>query len=124
MSAVYGKISSGASGFNPYGSRKYLQATKQFLQSNTIIAKLAFVLLAIFIFIILLRVGTTILSYIFSFSKILILLKGMIDAEKLVVVAQNPNTPGAMPILRSKNQRDGLEFTWSVWVWIKSPPLI
>ena len=47
----------------------------------------------------------------------------MIDAEKLVVVAQNPNTPGAMPILRSNNERDGLEFTWSVWLWVKNPPL-
>ena len=110
--------------FDPYGDTKQLQgATAQFLETNTIVAKLAFILLVIFVFIILLRLGTGLLSYFFSFSTNPILIKGMIDAEKLVVVAQNPNTPGAMPILRSKNESDGLEFTWSVWLWVKNPPL-
>jgi hypothetical protein len=115
------KISSSGDVFDPYGNKKYLSGTKQFLESNTIIAKLAFVLLVIFVFIILLRVGTLILSYIFSFSTNPILIKGQIEADKLVVVAGNPDAPGAKPILRSKNQRDGLEFTWSVWLWIKDP---
>ena len=110
--------------FDPYGDKKYFQgAASGFLETNTIVAKLAFLLLVIFIFIILLRIGTALLSYFFSFSTNPILIKGMIDAEKLVVVAQNPNTPGAMPILRSNNERDGLEFTWSVWLWVKNPPL-
>jgi hypothetical protein len=110
--------------FDPYGNKSNFQgAASSFLETNTIVAKLAFLLLVIFIFIILLRVGTSLLSYFFSFSTNPILIKGMIDAEKLVVVAQNPNTPGAMPILRSKNERDGLEFTWSIWLWVKNPPL-
>ena len=33
MSTLYGKVSYGASGFNPFGSNKYLQGSKDFLQS-------------------------------------------------------------------------------------------
>ena len=63
MSALHGKVSSGPTGFDAYGNKKYLHGTREFLQSNTIIAKLAFVLLVIFLFIIFLRLGTALLSY-------------------------------------------------------------
>ena len=116
-------ISSRPSGFNPYQSKKYLQGTREFLQSNSMVAKLAFLILVVFIFIILLRIGSSILGNIFSYSSDPMLLNGTMNANQLVVVAQDPNTSGAIPILRSKNQRDGLEFTWSVWVWVDEPPL-
>ena len=123
MSTLYGKVSYGASGFHPFGSNKYLQGSKEFLQSNSIVAKLAFLILVIFIFILILRLGIIFLSYMFSFSPNPILINGMVDGEHLLVKKQNPNNRGSVPILRSQNQKDGLEFTWSIWIWIKSPPL-
>ena len=123
MSTLYGKVSYGANGFNPFGSNKYLQGSRDFLQSNSIVAKFAFLLLVIFIFVLLLRLGVSLLGYLFSFSQSPILINGMVNGEHLLVRQQNPNSRGAVPILRSKNQRDGLEFTWSVWIWIKNPPL-
>lgn len=122
MSSLYGKLSYGADNFNNYGNNKYLEATKEFLESNSIVAKLSFLILVIFIFIILLRLGITILSYIFSFSPNPILVDGMIDGENLIIKKQNPNISNSIPILRSKNERDGLEFTWSVWLWVRNPP--
>jgi len=118
-----GKISSGASGFDTFQNKKYLQGTREFLSSNSIIAKLGFLILVVFVFIILLRVGSTILNSIFSYSIDPVLLNGTMKADQLVVVAQDPNTSGSIPILRSKNQRDGLEFSWSVWLWVDEPPL-
>ena len=123
MSTLYGKVSYGASGFNSFGSNKYLQGSKDFLQSNSIVAKFAFLILVIFVFVLLLRLGVALLAYLFSFSQNPILINGMVDGEHLLVRQQNPNSRGSMPILRSNNQSDGLEFTWSVWLWIKSPPL-
>ena len=123
MNSLYGKVSYGADNFNDYGSNKYLQGTKEFLQSNSIIAKLAFLILIIFIFIILLRLGISVLSYIFSHSDNPILIDGMVDGENLIVKRQNPNLSDSIPILRSKNERNGLEFTWSNWLWIRNPPL-
>ena len=126
MNSLYGKVSYGAENFDNfdnYGSNKYLDGTKEFLQSNSIVAKLAFLILVIFIFIVLLRLGVTILSYLFSFSQNPILINGMVDGEHLIVRKQNPNLRDSMPILRSSNQRDGLEFTWSTWLWVRNPPL-
>jgi hypothetical protein len=123
MSTLYGKISYGATGFSPFGSPKYLQGPRDFIQSNSVVAKLAFLLLVIFLFIILLRLGIEILGSMFSISSDPILINGMVDGEHLLVKYQNPNIKNSVPILRSQNQRDGLEFTWSVWVWIKNPPL-
>ena len=120
---LHTKISSGASEFNPYENNNYLKGPKEFLNHNSIIAKFAFLLLVVFIFFILLRIGAELLEYLFSFSKNPVLLKGTMRADQLVVVAQDPNTAGSIPILRSRNQRDGLEFTWSVWVWVDEPPL-
>lgn len=117
------KISSGATAYDPYQSRNYLQGTRAFLQSNSMVAKLAFLILVVFVFIILLRIGSSILGSIFSYSSDPVLLDGTMNANQLVVVTQDPNTSGSIPILRSKNQRDGLEFTWSVWLWIDEPPL-
>ena len=34
------------------------------------------------------------------------------------IIPQDPATPGAIPILRSRNQPEGIEFTWSVWMLI------
>jgi hypothetical protein len=123
MSSITGKISSGTSELQQFGNKKFVSGSSDFLKSNSIIAKLAFLLLVVFVFIILLRLGISVLTRVFSHSTSPILIPGTIDAEKLVVVAQNPGTPGAIPVLRSTDQRDGLEFTWSIWVWIKQPTL-
>ena len=44
------KISSVASELNTFQNKKYLQGTRQFLQSNSMIAKLAFLILVVFVF--------------------------------------------------------------------------
>ena len=112
-----------SNGFEPYSNNRFLQGSKEFLSSNHLVARIAFVILVMFLFVILLRVGFTILNSILGYSNEPVLLNGTVDAENLIVVAQNPNSTGAIPVLRSNNQNDGLEFTWSVWVWIKNPPL-
>jgi hypothetical protein len=115
------KISSGPSGFNPFQSKKYLQASNEFLASNSIIAKLAFFLLVLFVFIILLKFGTYLLSLLFNFSRDPVLIPGLVQGDKLLTIIQDPRTTGSIPILRSKNQYDGLEFTWSVWIFVNQP---
>ena len=123
MSTLYGSYTPSQQDFKVFGSDQYVDGTKDFLKSNSIIAKLGFLILVIFIFIVLLRLGISFLSYYFAFSTDPILVKGMAQADQLLVVAQDPNTPGSIPILRSTNQTDGLVFTWSVWLWLKNPPL-
>jgi len=92
----------------------------EFLQSNSLVAKLAFLLLVIFGFMILLRVGIAIVSWLFNPSDSPHLLDGMVDAKQMLVFTQDPSSNGAVTIHRSVNANDGIEFTWSVWLYIEN----
>ena len=121
MNSLYGKVSYGADSFDNYSNNKYLSGSKDFLESNSIVAKISFLILVIFVFVIILRLGIIILSFLFSNTKNPIIINGMVDAEQLIVKYQDPSIAGSIPIMRSVNKRDGLEFTWSTWIWIKTP---
>jgi len=102
-----------------FGSNKYVSGGKDFLESNSFVAKIAFVLLVIILFILLLRFGILMLSWLFSPSTVPKLINGMIDAKQMYKIPQDPKVSGAIPILRSTNDPNGLEFTWSVWINIE-----
>ena len=95
-----------------------LQGTREFLQSNSLVAKFAFLLLIIIIFVVVLQFGIATLNWIFSPSGNPHMIDGMIDSKHMLVIPQDPSKDGSKPILRSNNQRDGIEFTWSVWIYI------
>jgi len=105
-------------GFGGFGSNKYVAGTKQFLDSNSIVAKVAFLLLIVIVFVLLLRLGVYIMTWAFSPSKNPKLVNGMKDAKKYTIVQQNPALAGSKPVLRSVNQQDGIEFTYSTWIYI------
>ena len=89
-----------------------------FLGLNSIIAKIAFVLLVVIVFFILVRLGTVLLAKLYAPSSSPYLHKGAKDAKKQSIITQNPKDSGSIPVIRSRNQRDGLEFTYSVWISI------
>ena len=115
---TYDTISGQGTWWSRFTSNKYVLGGKNFLESNGLVAKFAFLILIIMFFIIALRLGTVILSWIFSPSPSPILIDGMIDSRQMMTIAQDPSTKGSIPILRSINDTDGLEFTWSVWIFI------
>ena len=118
MNTQFARITDPA-GLQQFRMSKYVDGTKEFLQSNSVIAKFAFLLLVLVLFIMLLRVGTTILGWMFSPSSNPTLLNGMIDSRQMMRISQNPSVNGSIPILRSQNERDGLVFSWSVWIFIE-----
>ena len=99
-----------------FSSNQYVQGSKQFLESNNIVAKFAFLILVLILFMMLLSLGSAILSRIFAQTHNPILIDGMVNAKQLMIIPQNPSKQGAKPVLRSNNEREGLEFTWSVWI--------
>lgn len=101
-----------------FASNRYVQGGKEFLQSNSIVAKFAFLILILIVFMLFISLGSFILSLVFSQDHNPILIDGMIDANQMLTIPQDPSKKGAKPILRSDNQREGLEFTWSVWIFI------
>ena len=99
-----------------FSSNQYVQGSKQFLQSNNIVAKFAFLILILLVFMMLLSLGSTILTRVFAQKHNPILIDGMMNAKQMMIIPQNPSKQGAKPIMRSNNAREGLEFTWSVWI--------
>ena len=107
-----------SSTFNQFSPNKYVDATQDFLNSNSLIAQIAFFLLVLFAFIILLRLGISLLGYFLAPSNSPKLIDGMVDAKQLIVIPQDPSSQGAVTITRSVNASEGIEFTWSVWIYI------
>ena len=103
---------------SPFGSSD-VSSSKDFLESNTLIAKTAFLLLVIILFFILLRISIALLSWLLAPSQNMTLLNGMADATLPIVISQDPTSTNSMPIIRSTNEIFGMEFTWSIWMFIK-----
>jgi hypothetical protein len=119
MSSSLGNISTG--NFSPAPKSKGMfSGTKEFMESNSIVAKIAFLFFVLIIFILLLRAGMGLMTYFMKPSSSPLLVKGMVDATHMSVIPQNPSIKHSVPILRSINERDGIEFTWSVWTYIKN----
>ena len=94
--------------------------TQAFMESNSIVARAAFVVLVLLVFIILLSLGVRVIQWWFSPSKNPKLVDGMKRADEKMTVYANPqrSAEGAKPILRSDDQKYGVEFTWSVWIYL------
>ena len=105
-------------GIEQFSSNQYVQGSKVFLESNSIVAKFAFLILVLIVFMMLLSVGSFILTRVFAADHNPILINGMINARQMMIIPQNPSKRGAKPIHRSNNERDGMEFTWSVWIFV------
>ena len=106
--------------FSNFQNSQYVEGPKHFLETNSIVAKFAFLILVLIVFILLLRIGVEVLSWFLAPSGSPHLLDGMVDAKHMKVFPQDPSVKGAVPILRSRDQDDGLVFTWSVWLNIES----
>lgn len=110
--------SGSGSPFNQFTSSS--NATKEFFESNSVVAKIAFLLLVLFVFSILLRLGIGLLGYFLGPNDSPKLIKGMIDAStNYMVIPQDPQDSTSVTISRSANATDGIEFTWSCWMFIK-----
>jgi hypothetical protein len=106
--------------FNTFSTNKGSFGTKEFMESNSLVAKFAFLLLVMLGFVFLLRVGISILSYMFKPNESPHLIDGMVDATQMIVFNQDPSSNGAVTIYRSVNATDGIEFTWSSWLFINT----
>ena len=91
---------------------------KEFLESNTLVAKFIFLIVVLIVFVILFRLGITFITWLFAPDPSPKLINGMVDAKNMIVFNQDPSMNDSKTILRSVNASDGLEFTWSVWIYI------
>ncbi len=125
--------------FSKFGGRAAYGASRNFFNSNTLIAKVAFLLLMVIFFLIVIRSGTASMAWLTSPSPDpSFWVSGNCNAGSRGcnysrfqpdATAGNTWIQGPCPIttcekahcqtvLRSKDGRYGIEFTWSIWLWI------
>lgn len=107
-----------SSTMNQFSIESVRNGTKEFLESNSMIAKFAFLLLVLLVFIIMLRIIVTFLTWYYSPDKDPHFLDGMQQANQMKRFIQDPKEDGSKTIIRSQNEDAGIEFTWSIWIFI------
>ena len=98
---------------------KAIGVVQNFMQANSAISKFVAVVLSILVFYILFNLGVYVLSQIFMPTTHAKVIDGLVPSNQQIIVSADPNITGSVPILRSVNQDQGLEFTWDVWFFIK-----
>jgi hypothetical protein len=106
--------------FNEFSSKSMVDASSEFLDSNSLIAKFAFIILVLFGFMFLFRLGMMLISLILTPTDSPYLIQGMIRGDNSVTISQNTRTSSAV-INFSENRPTGLEFTYSVWLTVSKP---
>lgn len=110
-----------SSQISSFSSNKYINATQEFLESNSLVAKVTFLLFALFLYMMLFRIGMMIIMYFYGPSSVQKLVDGIIPASSPITISQDPKLSGSQTIYRSNNKVNGIEFTWSVWLYINTP---
>jgi hypothetical protein len=109
------------SNLNEFSSQAQVSANDTFLNSNSLIAKFSFVILIVIAFLILLNLGSKLVFYFFQSPRNPYIVKGLLNGNANTFISQDPTVQKSI-VLRSNNQKTGLEFTWSVWLNVHDQP--
>ena len=107
--------------FANFSLSKYTDASTEFLESNSLVAKLSFLLMVVFVFFVLLKLLSALMSYFLNKSNFnpTKLIDGMVNANQVFEFKQSPSDPASKTIYRSDNKTTGIEFTWSTYLFIR-----
>ena len=106
--------------FSKFKDQGVVEGSKDFLQSNTMVAKFSFILLIVILFVSLLKFGSKALAFFLLPKKNPYLVSGRKSGSKRLIIEQDPSIKDSIPLLRSDNKRSGIEFTYSVWLNVDS----
>ena len=105
---------------NDFSSASAVGASGSFLEANSMIAKFVFLILVVVGFVVILKLGIMIMGFFIQPDPNPYIFKGMLDGKKTKTVSTNPTlTKDAVTILRSDDANSGLEYTWSIWLYIQ-----
>ena len=109
--------SSSGSGSGGFGLR-------EFMESNSLVAKFAFILMVFIVFSVAVKLAIIGLSYLMLPTMSPYVLNGTANTEDMAMnVSQDPAQKDSVFIARSMNEDGGLEYTWSAWFFVNQVPL-
>jgi hypothetical protein len=106
---------------NSFSSTNYINAGREFLESNSMIAKFVFIIFIVIVFVILFNLGIYLITWFSQSSLSPYLIKGLINGNQFKHISQDPKKVDSITLYRSNNQPTGIEFSWSVWLNINDP---
>ena len=109
------------SSLSDFSNKSVVDAGSDFLNSNSLLAKFAFIILVFLVFMIVLKVMMTVIGYFMGAKSDPYLIKGTIRGADTATITQAPGKDTTIPILRSNDRHRGLEFTWSSWLFLNEP---
>lgn len=95
---------------------RLIKGGDDFTETNSMIAKFAFLLLVLIAFLFLVSLGIKLLSYFLAPPSTTYLIYGMITGQTATTITQDPNDRNSITIWRSNNEKTGIEFTWLCWL--------
>ena len=110
-------LSGSSSGGGGFGLR-------EFMDSNSLVAKFAFILMVFIVFSAAVKLAIIGLSYLMLPTMSPYVLDGTANTEDMAMsVSQDPAQKDSVFIARSMNEDGGLEYTWSAWFFVNQVPL-
>ena len=104
-------------GIKPQSS--FSKSTSDFIQSNDMVGNVVFILALLVIGIVIFNIVMKTFLYVLVPSNSPHLIDGMVDTkDSETKITQDPKKNSSKTILISNNEDRGLEFTWSLWVYI------
>jgi hypothetical protein len=94
-----------------------------FMSSGSILAKVAFALMAVIVSILVFRVGIYVLAWSYAPQDQPFLVNGLHSGNAALTIPQDDSLQDGVRILRSNNQESGMECTYSCWININNIPL-
>jgi hypothetical protein len=99
-------------------------ASGDFIESNNLVTKFVFIIGLLIVFLVLLRFFISIGAWLFMASPTPHFTDGISNTDEGYTISVDPTKSSSKPVLRSVNEREGLEFTYSIWLYVKKiiPP--
>lgn len=98
----------------------FSEMTQKFAETNSAISKFVFIIVVLMLFLLFFNLGCMAIQAMIGSDKNPILLNGLVSANKNTKISVNPNNKNSVPIYRSINEDQGIEFTWNIWFYIDS----
>ena len=104
-----------------FSSKSVMDASSEFLASNSLLAKLSFIIFVLIVFIMILKLMMNLIGNFMAPNPNPYLITGLLSGSNTSTITQDPSKDTTITILRSNDKNKGMEFTWSSWIFLNEP---
>ena len=105
---------------NEFSNKSIVNASSEFLDSNSLLAKFSFIILVVIIFMVVLKIMMSVLGYFLSPSSNPYIVKGSLSGNDRIIITQDPAKDDSVSVFKSNDRHRGAEYTWSIWLFLNT----